>query len=73
MSRRYVRAEGRAWIISAEAPLGRVWRANGLHEYVAATYYTNPTAADVRREMAECLSMGTEPCTDPDCEWDHGR
>lgn len=66
---KYVRREGRVWIVGAEAPALHIWNASGTHEYIGATFYTRPTRADVDRVMAECLKLGTSRCEDVDCEW----
>jgi len=60
----------------AEAPKGRVWKSEGLHEFIAQ--YDVTLGDDDRlaalRDIQQRMADGTEPCPQrSDCEWCNGE
>lgn len=57
---------GESWTCEVFAPARTTWRASGTHCMVDACYH--PWRPDYV-SLLTSVKLGTEPCTDPECEW----
>lgn len=53
-----------------EAPRGRVWSADTIHELVASGYTAKGQGPDYV-DLLDRMAYGVEPCTNSECEWCH--
>jgi hypothetical protein len=63
----YTEAGERMYELLVDAPDGCVFASDGCHQHVNQQGYGEPRS-DCYASALSRLTMGTEPCTDPDCE-----
>jgi hypothetical protein len=65
----HITSNGRDYDIEVTAPPRMVWKARGVHRMVENVPNATPRSrAIVRTEIASSMLMGTEPCTDTNCD-----